>query len=119
MTYFLSSALGLIVVSRRLAADPRFRQLGGYALGAGITGVALFVLMGAFVVPDDALLHAWAGLAQRIVILVVFSPVRSLPHTGYCVSPERTMRRADRLLWGSGLFLALFTRVRGRGFLRR
>jgi hypothetical membrane protein len=74
MTFFLSSALGLIVVSRRLAADPSFRQLGGYALGAGITGVALFVLMGAFVVPDDAPLHAWAGLAQRIVIVVVLFP---------------------------------------------
>jgi hypothetical protein len=69
--YFLSSALGLIVVSRRLAADPRFRHLGGYALAAGITGVALFVLMGAFVVPEDAPLHAWAGLAQRTVLLVV------------------------------------------------
>jgi Protein of unknown function (DUF998) len=74
MTFFLSSALGLIVVSRRLAADPRFRHLGGYALAAGITGVALFVLMGAFVVPEDAPLHAWAGLAQRIVIVVVLFP---------------------------------------------
>jgi hypothetical protein len=73
-SYFLSSALGLIVVSRRLAADPRFGQLGGYALVAGITGVALFVLMGAFVVPEDAPLHAWAGLGQRIVIVVVLFP---------------------------------------------
>jgi hypothetical protein len=74
VTYFLSSALGLIVVSRRLAADSRFPHLGGYALGAGITGVALFVLMGVFVVPEDAPLHAWAGLAQRIVIVVVLFP---------------------------------------------
>ena len=74
MTYFLSSALGLIVVSLRLAADPRFRHLAGYALAAGMTGVALFVLMGVFVVPEDAPLHAWAGLAQRIVILVVLFP---------------------------------------------
>jgi len=74
MTYFLSSALGLIVVSRRLAADPRFRHLAGYVLVAGITGVALFVLMGAFVMPEDAPLHAWAGLAQRIVIVAVLFP---------------------------------------------
>jgi hypothetical membrane protein len=74
MTFFLSSALGLLVVSLRLAADPRFRHLGGYALGAGIMGVALFVVMGVFVVPEDALLHAWAGLAQRIVIVVVLFP---------------------------------------------
>ena len=74
MTYFLSSALGLIVVSLRLAADPRLRHLAGYVLAAGITGVALFVLMGVFVIPEDAPLHAWADLAQRIVIVVVLFP---------------------------------------------
>jgi hypothetical protein len=74
MTYFLSSTLGLLVVSWRLAADPRFRHLAGYALTAGIMGLALFVAMGAFVVPEEAPLHAWAGLAQRIVILVVLFP---------------------------------------------
>ena len=55
-------------------ADGGFPHLGGYVLGAGITGVALFVLMGVFVVPEDAPLHAWAGLAQRIVIVVVLFP---------------------------------------------
>jgi hypothetical protein len=74
MTFFLSSAFGLILVSRRPAADPRFRQLGGYALVAGVTGVALFVLVGAFVVREGAPLHAWAGLAQRIVIVLVLFP---------------------------------------------
>jgi NhaP-type Na+/H+ and K+/H+ antiporter len=34
----------------------------------------VFVLMGVFVVPEDAPLHAWAGLAQRIVIVVVLFP---------------------------------------------
>jgi hypothetical membrane protein len=72
VTYFLSSALGLLVVSRRLAADPRWRDLAGYALATGITGVALFVAMGVFVVPEDAPLHAWAGLAQQMVLLVLF-----------------------------------------------
>jgi NhaP-type Na+/H+ and K+/H+ antiporter len=73
-TYFLSSASGLIVVSRRLPAEPRFRQFGGFALAAGITGVVLFVLMGVFAVPEDAPLRALAGLAQRIVIVVVLFP---------------------------------------------
>jgi hypothetical protein len=59
------------VVSRRLAAEPRFRQFGGFALAAGITGVVLFVLKGVFAVPEDAPLRALAGLAQRIVIVVV------------------------------------------------
>jgi Protein of unknown function (DUF998) len=72
VTYFLSSAFGLIVVSRRLAADPRWRDLAGYALVTGIAAVALFVAMRVFVIPEDALLHAWAGLAQRTVLVVLF-----------------------------------------------
>ena len=58
VAYFLSSAFGLIVVSRRLAADPRRRRLASYALVAGITVVALFVAMRVFVVPEDAPRHA-------------------------------------------------------------
>ena len=72
VTYFLSSAFGLIVVSRRLAADPRWRHLAGYALITGITAVALFLAIRVFVVPEDAPLHAWAGLAQRTVLAVLF-----------------------------------------------
>ena len=36
--------------------------------------MALIVLMGVFVTPEDAPLHAWAGLAQRIVIVAVLFP---------------------------------------------
>ena len=32
--------------------------------------------MGALVIPDDAPLHDWAGLAQRIVVLVFLFPAR-------------------------------------------
>jgi hypothetical protein len=72
VTYFLSSAFGLIVVSRRLATDPRWRHLASHALVVGITSVALFLAIGVFVVPEDAPLHAWAGLAQRTVLAVLF-----------------------------------------------
>ena len=72
VTYFLSSAFGLIVVSRRLAADPRWRHLAGYALITGITAVTLFLAIRVFVVAEDAPLHAWAGLAQRTVLAVLF-----------------------------------------------
>lgn len=74
LTYFLSSALGLIVVSRRLAADPRWRSLASYVLVAGITIVALFLVNGIFVLPDDAPLHPYAGLVQRVIVLVVLFP---------------------------------------------
>src|SRR5215212_5717943 len=72
ITYFLSSAFGLIVVSRRLAADPKWRHLAGSALVAGVTAFAMFLAIRGFVVPEDVPLHAWAGLAQRAVLAVLF-----------------------------------------------
>ena len=62
--FFLTSAIGLVVLSRRLARDPPLAGLDVHA-GRGPGAVAGFVLMGAFVMPDDAPLHDWAGLAQR------------------------------------------------------
>ena len=32
--------------------------------------------MGALVIPDDAPLHDWAGLAQRFIVLVLLFPAR-------------------------------------------
>ena len=74
MTYFLSSALGLVVVSRRLAADPSWSSLATYVLVAGVAAIAMFLVNGLFVIPDDAPLHQWAGLVQRAVVLVVLFP---------------------------------------------
>jgi hypothetical protein len=90
MTYFLSSALGLIVVSRRMAADPRWRHHASYALVTGIAAVALFVAMGVLVLPEDAPLHAWAGLAQRTVLAVLFPCIVVL-----ALRPLRVTRAAD------------------------
>jgi hypothetical membrane protein len=76
VTFFLSSAVGLIAVSRRLTGDPRWRGIATYTLGCGLLALAGFVLLGALAMPDDAPLHDWAGLAQRIVILAVLFPAR-------------------------------------------
>ncbi len=76
IAFFLSSAVGLIVLSRRLAGDPRWRSLAAYTLVAGVVALAGFVAMGALVMPDEAPLHDWAGLAQRALILVVLFPCR-------------------------------------------
>lgn len=75
-TFFLSSALGLIVVSRRLARDLRWRNLATYTLVAGIVAAVGFAVGGALVVPDDAPLHSWVGLYQRLIILAVIFPCR-------------------------------------------
>jgi hypothetical membrane protein len=74
--FFLSSALGLIVVSRVLARDPRWRSLATYTLAAGVAALAGGLVMNVLVRPDDAALHDYAGLVQRLVILVVLFPCR-------------------------------------------
>ena len=75
-TFFLSSALGLTVVSRRLARDPRWRNISTYTLVAGIVALVGFGVGGALVVPDVAPLHDWAGLYQRLIILAIVFPCR-------------------------------------------
>jgi hypothetical membrane protein len=71
--FFLSIGVGLVVTSRRMAADPRWRSLATYALATGIALLVMFVAFGVLVGPDDAPLHPWAGLAQRVVLAVWFS----------------------------------------------
>jgi hypothetical membrane protein len=75
-TVFLSSALGLIVVSRRLARDARWRDIATYTLIAGLISFVGFAIGGTLVVPDGAPLHEWLGLYQRLVVLAVIFPCR-------------------------------------------
>jgi hypothetical membrane protein len=76
LTFFLSSAVGLIVLSRALAHDPRWQNIATYTLAAGVAALAGFVAMGPLMTPDDAPLHDWAGLAQRALIILVVFPCR-------------------------------------------
>ena len=71
--FFLSIGVGLVVTSRRMAADPRWRSLATYTLATGIALLVMFVAFGVLVGADDAPLHPWAGLAQRVVLAVWFS----------------------------------------------
>jgi len=74
--FFATSAFGLVVLSRRLRRDPGWSGLSGYAAVAGGTAVIGFFAMGALVMPDDAPLHDYAGLGQRMLILLVVFPCR-------------------------------------------
>jgi len=69
---FLGAGSGLIAVSRRMAADPRWRVVATYALASGIAIVILFVATFALVIPSGALLHSSGGLVQRVTLLVWF-----------------------------------------------
>lgn len=70
---FGSTALGLMVFSRRMIADPRWRDLAAYTMVTGIIVLTLFVVLGRFAIDDGAPLHPWAGLIQRIVCAVWFA----------------------------------------------
>jgi hypothetical membrane protein len=69
---FLGAGAGLIVVSRRMAGDRRWRRVATYALVSGIAIVVLFVATFALVIPPDAPLLSSGGLVQRVTIAVWF-----------------------------------------------
>jgi hypothetical membrane protein len=72
--FFSSTSLAMLVLSHRLAKDPRFRTLAIYSAVCGALALTGFVVMGRFAMPDDAPLHDVAGLIQRAVIMVVTFP---------------------------------------------
>jgi hypothetical membrane protein len=67
---FLGGGIGLIVMSRGMARDPRWRNLATYALLSGIAMLVLIVVGGALVRPPGAPLHAWFGLFQWVLLAV-------------------------------------------------
>ena len=70
---FLGAGIGLIVMSRRLAGDPRWHNLAPYALATGIALVVLFFAFGALAEQPGAPLHAWMGLFQWVMVIVWFT----------------------------------------------
>ena len=69
---FLGAGIGLIVMSRRMAGDPRWRRVATYALATGIA-VLLLLLAGAGLVrPRGAPLHPSWGLFQWALLAVWF-----------------------------------------------
>jgi tetrahydromethanopterin S-methyltransferase subunit C len=69
---FLGGGVGLIVMSRRMAGDPRWRRFVTYALATGIA-VLLLLLAGVVLVrPTGAPLHPWWGLFQWVLLAVWF-----------------------------------------------
>ena len=67
---FVGAGTGLVVVSRRMGADHRWRDLAPYVLSSGIIMLALFAVLAGFAIDEGAALHGWVGLLQRAVVLV-------------------------------------------------
>jgi hypothetical membrane protein len=69
---FSCASLDLILLSCRIAADPRWQHLSTYVLGTGIVMLILFVVVGFFAVDAGTPFHSWAGLLQRVLVGVWF-----------------------------------------------
>jgi hypothetical membrane protein len=69
---FLGAGVGLILTSRRMTGDPRWRSLGTYALATGSAIIVLFLAIGALASTPDAPLNRWFGLTQRLLLVVWF-----------------------------------------------
>ena len=76
MTFFTSSAIALVVISFALAQRAEFRGLATPTRAAGVLMLITNPVMGILVIPDDAPLHEWAGLAQRVIVLGLLFPAR-------------------------------------------
>jgi hypothetical membrane protein len=70
---FSGASTGLLVLSRRMSADPRWHGLSAYVLGTGILMVILFIVVGFFAVDAGTPLHRWAGLLQRMLVVMWFA----------------------------------------------
>jgi hypothetical membrane protein len=70
---FGGTALGLMVLSRRLRDDPRWRDLAMYTMCSGSIVGLLFIAVGLFAIDNAAAMHPWVGLIQRVVCAVWFA----------------------------------------------
>jgi hypothetical protein len=69
---FMGAEIGLIVMSRRMARDLRWRSLATYALTTGIAVLVLILAGAGLVRSQGAPLHPWWGLFQWILLAVWF-----------------------------------------------
>ena len=67
---FLGAGIGLIVMSRRMAGDPRWRSIATYGLATGIAVLILLLAGVGLVRAPAAPLHPWWGLFQWVLLAV-------------------------------------------------
>ena len=94
--FFAASAVGLAVLSRRIASDPAWSGMARWTLAAGLTCVLGFVVMRFVAIPEGAPLHEWVGLLQRATILLALFPMRVALSLRLLQSGRESGRESDR-----------------------
>jgi hypothetical protein len=74
LLFFGGSTLVFLVLSRRLAADPRWRSLSEYTLIVGVPFFGSIMALSLLARSTYAPLHDYGGLVQRTIILVLTFP---------------------------------------------
>ena len=93
--FFLSIWLGLAILSWCLRSDPDWRGVAPYTLITSAALALLFVAMAALAIPPAAPLHAWAGVFQRLVLVVWFPCIIVLATRLLHVSEPRSVDSID------------------------
>jgi hypothetical protein len=91
---FSGASTGLMILSRRMAADAEWRSLSGYVLATGIIMLILFMMVGGFAIEEGTPFHRWAGLLQRILVVVWFTCMIVIAHRALRVSREHRLASA-------------------------
>jgi hypothetical membrane protein len=88
---FLGASTGLAILSRRLAADPQWRDLSAYVLGTGIVMLILFIVVGGFAIHEGTPFHSWAGFLQRVLVVVWFACILVIARRVLRLARERRL----------------------------
>ena len=88
---FSGASTGLMILSRRIAADPQWRSLSGYVLATGIVMLILFIIVGGFSIEEGTPFHRWVGLLQRILVVVWFTCMMVIARRALRVTRENRL----------------------------
>lgn len=67
---FVGAGAAFIVLSRRMAQDPRWQGFAGYTLASGIAILIVFPVHSVLALPANAPLHPWWGLLNWLAVVL-------------------------------------------------
>jgi hypothetical protein len=89
---FCGASIGLIALSRGMAADTRWQSMATYVLATGVTMLVLFIALGAFAIGEGTPLHPWAGLLQRVLVCIWFACFIAIALRALRIARRRELR---------------------------